>query len=53
MFEMNHWVEGVRQGARNLSIAIAAIGLLTLSPVVAAAAQDKPNILIIWGDDIG
>ncbi len=45
MFEMNHWVEGVRQGARNLSIA--------LSPVVAAAAQDKPNILIIWGDDIG
>ncbi len=53
MFEMNHWVEGFRQGARNLSIAIAAIGLLTLSPVVAAAAQDKPNILIIWGDDIG
>ncbi len=50
---MNHWVEGFRQGARNLRIVIAAIGLLTLSSVAAAAAQDKPNILIIWGDDIG
>jgi hypothetical protein len=38
---MNHWVEGFRQGARNLSIAIAAIGLLTLSPVVAATTADR------------
>jgi arylsulfatase len=53
MFEMNHWVEGFRQGARNLRIVIAAIGLVTLSSVAAAAAQDKPNFLMIWGDDIG
>ncbi len=53
MLEMVRWFEGVGQGARNLSTAIAAIGLLTGLAVVPAAAQDKPNILIIWGDDIG
>jgi arylsulfatase A-like enzyme len=29
------------------------IALLFLLPFQAAIAQDKPNILIIWGDDIG
>jgi hypothetical protein len=28
-----------------------AVGILFLAG--AAAAQDKPNILVIWGDDIG
>jgi len=26
---------------------------MTLAVLSAAAAQDKPNILVIWGDDIG
>ena len=29
------------------------IALLLLLPFQAAGAADKPNILIIWGDDIG
>ncbi len=32
-----------------LAIAVAAIAWLP----IAAAAQDKPNIVVIWGDDIG
>ncbi len=47
------WIEGIRPRVRNLSIAIAVAGLSTFSPVIPAVAQEKPNILIIWGDDIG
>ena len=32
------------------SVAVAALAVLLAGPV---AAQDQPNILIIWGDDIG
>ena len=35
---------------KNIRYAVC-VGLLLFSTV--AAAQDKPNILIIWGDDIG
>ena len=33
------------------SLALSVVSLLLLANT--AAAQDKPNILIIWGDDIG
>ncbi|MGD8440811.1 MAG: arylsulfatase, partial [Holophagae bacterium] len=37
---------------RAASICIAA-ALLAAVAAAPAAAQDKPNILVIWGDDIG
>ncbi len=37
---------------RSLSAALAAAAFMALS-FSAANAQDKPNILVIWGDDIG
>ena len=44
---MRHWI----------SLALAHVGLLTAATVLwaiqPANAQDKPNILVIWGDDIG
>lgn len=36
--------------ARKLSLALLAVVVGSASPL---AAQDKPNILVIWGDDIG
>jgi arylsulfatase A-like enzyme len=38
-----------RHGARGLA-ALIALGAMLAGP---AAAQDRPNILVIWGDDIG
>jgi arylsulfatase len=42
----------VRSGLLNLSAAIAATAL-GVTAVFAASHSDKPNILVIWGDDIG
>ena len=39
-------------GFRNLSIAITATAL-SVTAAFAASHSDKPNILVIWGDDIG
>ena len=47
------WLEGITKRVRKLSAVIAATGLFAISAVVPVAAQEKPNILIIWGDDIG
>jgi arylsulfatase len=38
---------------RTSSIAIVAIVLTAAAIAAPASAQDKPNILVIWGDDIG
>jgi len=38
-------------GKKNFIIRLITIALLTLTSV--AFAQDKPNILVIWGDDVG
>ena len=34
-------------------LALAAAAILTLILAGTAGAADKPNILVIWGDDIG
>jgi arylsulfatase A-like enzyme len=39
--------------AGRLSAALAMLVLVLLSPTTAAAQQTTPNVLIIWGDDIG
>ena len=46
---MTHHKQGLRRtvSVNGVAIAIAAVAF------VPAAAQDKPNILVIWGDDIG
>ncbi len=36
-----------------LAIFLSALALLFLTPIVSEAQSDKPNILVIWGDDIG
>jgi arylsulfatase len=42
------------QAARALALIAACVGVFALAPAGSAAAQDKkPNILVIWGDDIG
>ncbi len=38
---------------RNISILTTVLALAVVAATVPAAAQDKPNILVIWGDDIG
>ncbi len=38
---------------RSNGMRIAAIALMAIALAGIAAAQDKPNILVIWGDDIG
>ena len=38
---------------RSNGLRIAAIALMAIALAGTAAAQDKPNILVIWGDDIG
>ena len=38
---------------RNKTFTLVAVALLALSMATMVAAQDKPNIVIIWGDDIG
>jgi arylsulfatase len=38
---------------RESLIKIAILAVLVAASAVPAAAQDKPNILVIWGDDIG
>ena len=35
------------------SLMLAAVAILTMGPGPAQAEQKKPNILVIWGDDIG
>ena len=37
----------------NKIVGTAAIAMGVMSVAMAATAQDKPNILVIWGDDIG
>jgi arylsulfatase len=39
--------------ARALTLATLATVAATLAPLLPAAAADKPNIVVIWGDDIG
>jgi hypothetical protein len=34
-------------------VAVVAVGFLAGTANVATAQQKKPNILVIWGDDIG
>ena len=41
----------IRQGFRHLVLGAALMGLT--AGVAAAQDADKPNILVIWGDDIG
>ena len=38
---------------RGLRVVIVAALIVTVGSAAAAVAQDKPNILVIWGDDIG
>ena len=38
---------------RSNVLKIAVLGALVVALAGTAAAQDKPNILVIWGDDIG
>ncbi len=38
--------------AVNLCLGVALLALVPIAPAVAKAA-DKPNIIVIWGDDIG
>ncbi len=38
---------------RNKTFTLVAVALVALSMATMVAAQDKPNIVIIWGDDIG
>ncbi len=38
---------------RESLIRTAILAVLVAASAVPAAAQDKPNILVIWGDDIG
>ena len=47
------WFKGIARQARRLSAVIAVSGLFAVSAVVPATAQEKPNILVIWGDDVG
>jgi arylsulfatase len=42
----------VRNGLRNLSVAIS-VTAIGITAALAASHSDKPNILVIWGDDIG
>ncbi len=42
----------VSSGLRNLSVAIT-VTALGVTAAFAASHSDKPNILVIWGDDIG
>ena len=32
---------------------VSALAVLALAPAMASAASDKPNIVVVWGDDIG
>jgi arylsulfatase A-like enzyme len=42
------------QAVRAVALIAACVGVFALAPAGGAAAQDKkPNILVIWGDDIG
>ncbi len=41
-----------RKRAANLYLAVALLALLPIAPAV-AQADDQPNIVVIWGDDIG
>ncbi|MBV1926504.1 MAG: sulfatase-like hydrolase/transferase, partial [Rhodobacteraceae bacterium] len=45
-------MRSLKIGFRNLSIAITATAL-SVTAAFAASHSDKPNILVIWGDDIG
>ena len=47
------WFKDIARQTRKLSAAIAVTGLFAISAVVPVAAQEKPNFLMIWGDDIG
>ena len=43
----------MRMGSRQLRLVSVATLVLALAGAAFAMAQDKPNILVIWGDDIG
>ena len=38
---------------RSNGMRIAVVAVMAIALAGTAAAQDKPNILVIWGDDIG
>jgi len=38
---------------RNLTFGIAFMAAILVAAAIPATAQDKPNILVIWGDDVG
>ena len=43
----------MKETTKTTMICLLAISLLTAGLISRADAQDKPNILVIWGDDIG
>src|SRR5262245_56679573 len=47
------WNERVSRRMRTAVILVAITMLAVVSGVSKTSAQDKPNILVIWGDDIG
>jgi len=53
MYPTIRWSKDIARQTRKLSTVIAVTGLLAISAVVPAIAQNKPNILVIWGDDVG
>ena len=47
-----HFIHKLERYVKSISLKLLAL-LILLLPLQAASAADKPNILIIWGDDIG
>lgn len=52
---MSKMLKGIRASARRAAkpMAVTLAAAISTVAVSAASAQDKPNFLIIWGDDIG
>ena len=44
---------GTRNPFRRLSYGLAVLSVAVMPGLAFAQDQDKPNILVIWGDDIG
>jgi hypothetical protein len=44
---------GLLSSTKNFTSILRSVIVLCLSSVAVNAAENKPNILVIWGDDIG
>ena len=44
---------GTRNPFRRLSYGLAVLSVAVMPGLAFAQDQDKPNILVIWGDDVG